>query len=116
MTEIADTVEAGRLAWERIRESKRTSFDDWVSIGRALIVGRAWAMQMAKANRPVGTTYNRLMYRWLLEHGLAEIVPQERYRAIKVIENLEAVQLWRAGLTEAQRLRFNHPNCIWQAF
>lgn len=112
MTEIADTIEAGRLAWDRVRESKRTSFDDWIAIGRALIVGRAWAMQMAKANRPVGSKYNGLMYRWLLDHGLAEITPSERYRSIKVIENLEEIQLWRDGLPEAKRLRLNYPAAV----
>jgi hypothetical protein len=55
------TIEAGRAAWQRIRDHGRKSWDDWLTVGRALIIGRTEAMQKARANRPIGSTYNRLI-------------------------------------------------------
>jgi hypothetical protein len=61
MTDSAGDVAAGRAAWERIRGHDRKSWEDWVQVARALAVGRAETMKAANTNRPVGTTYNRLM-------------------------------------------------------
>jgi hypothetical protein len=113
MSEAADDVAAGRAAWERIRGHDRTSWKDWVQVARGLAVGRAETMKAANTNRPVGTTYNRLMGQWLKQHGFGEINNQERHRALRCLENLDAIEAWRATLDDASRRRLNHVGAIW---
>jgi hypothetical protein len=47
------------------------------------------------------------------EHGLAGVAAQERYRLLLILQNIEAIEVWRAGLDEGQRRRWNHPNAVW---
>lgn len=60
-----DAVSAGRDAWARLRERERAAWPDWLTVGRALIIGRTEALKAAGTNRPVGTRYNRAMGDWL---------------------------------------------------
>jgi hypothetical protein len=50
---------------------------------------------------------------WLRDNGLDGNVAQERYRLLLILENLTAIEAWRADLTEAKRRKLNHPNSIW---
>jgi hypothetical protein len=68
-------------------------------------------MKAANTNRPVGTTYNRLT--GLKQHGFDGINNQERYRALRCFENLDAIEAWRATLDDASRRRLNHVGAIW---
>jgi hypothetical protein len=108
-----DQIEAGRAAWARIRENGRKSFDDWITVARALAIGRSVALQEAGTDRPYGVTFTRASARWLRQSGLHGINDQERSRALLVLANLPAILEWRAGLDEAQRRRINHPNSVY---
>src|SRR5258707_12370380 len=112
-TTAADAVIAGRDAWQRLCRRDRASWNDWLAVGHALLIGRAACMQIAKANKPVGSRYNAAMGNWLRENGLDGITNQERYRALLCLENLEAIEVWHASLDDAQRRRLNHPGAIW---
>jgi hypothetical protein len=68
-----DAISAGRLAWQRIRE--RSTFEDWLAIGEALIIGRTEAMAKAKTNKPLGAKYNRLVGSWLRANGFGTASP-----------------------------------------
>jgi hypothetical protein len=116
MIDALDTVAEGRLAWQRIREHGRRNFDDWICVARALAIGRTAALKAAKTNKCVGSRYNREMGIWLTDRGLDGVVAQERYRALLVLEHLDAISAFRAGLDEAQRRRLNHPNSVWFAW
>lgn len=109
-------VAAGRSAWQRIRDNDRTSWSDWLSVARALAIGRAEAMAKAKANRPFGATYSSFFGSWLRENGLDGVNNQERYLALLILENLAEIEGWRAGLDEAKRRRLNHPGAVWHAW
>jgi hypothetical protein len=111
-----DIVAEGRAAWSRIRESGRRSWDDWMAVARALAQGRSEALQAAKANRPFGSRYNAAMGAWLRDCGLDGIEGQLRYRALLCLENLPAIEAWRATLSEKERDRLNHPGAIWTHF
>jgi hypothetical protein len=111
LTQESD-IAAARAAWQRLRNERQT-FNDWVLIGRALAIGRAVCMHQAKANKPHGYAYNRMMGAWLKANGLDGISNQERYRAVLVVENLAAIELWREALPEEKRRRFNHPGAVW---
>jgi hypothetical protein len=116
MTDSADHVAEGRAAWQRLRDHGRKSFDDWIAVARALAIGRTEALKSAETNKPVGSRYNRLMGIWLVDHGLDDVNNQERYRALLILQNLDAISAWRAGLDEAQRRRHSHPNSVWFAW
>jgi hypothetical protein len=109
----ADPIEAGRAAWQRLRQEGRRSWDDWMLVAKALAAGRSKAMLQAKANRPVGTTYVRIFGAWLREHDLADMDNQARYRALICLEHIVAIEAWRATLTQRERDRWNHPNSCW---
>jgi hypothetical protein len=114
MSETADHVAAGRAAWARLRNDRAT-FDDWLCVGRALIVGRTVALKEAGTNAPVGGKYNLAMGRWLVDHQLDDINAQERYAILKILENLDAVTAWRDGLPVSQRRKHNHPS-LWHVY
>jgi hypothetical protein len=108
-----DAVAAGAVAWKRLNEHGRTSWDDWLTVARALLIGRTAAMQAAETNRAVGSKYNAAMGQWLRDHGLADVAAQERYRLFLILEHLSEIEAYRATLTESQRRKYNHPNSVW---
>jgi hypothetical protein len=110
---MTDTIVQGRAAWHRLRDRERATWQDWLTVGEALIIGRTLAMQTAQTNKPSGSTYNRAMGHWLASNGFDQISNQERYRAIVCVENREAIEKWRETLEEAHRRRLNHPNAVW---
>jgi hypothetical protein len=106
----------GRAAWDRLKSREQATWQDWLAVGEALIVGRTRAMQTAKTNKPVGTTYVRAIGHWLRANGFDEISPQERYRAVLCVENRDAIEAWRATLDDAKRRTLNHPGACWHAW
>jgi hypothetical protein len=111
-----DVVAAGVAAWRRLRGN--ATFEDWVSVARALAVGRAECMAAAKTNKPMGTTYNRLMGLWLRRHELEEVDAGERCKCMRLLDQLTEIEQWRAPLTDAEKRRWNHPGAVlarWKA-
>jgi hypothetical protein len=113
MTAADPIVQAGAAAWERLKSRERKSFDDWIAVARAISIGRVEALKAAETNRPLGRKYNLAMRRWLRKNGLADIVPQERYKLLLILENLTAIEAWSAKLSLELRRRLNHPGAIW---
>jgi hypothetical protein len=73
-------------------------------------------MQKARTNKPVGSTYNRIVGAWLRTNGFDGISTQERYRAIPWVEHRDEIEVWRAGLDAAKRRKLNYPAAIWSHF
>jgi hypothetical protein len=46
---------------QRLQHRKRVSWADWTAVAQALVIGRMEALEIAGTDRPVGTTYNRVM-------------------------------------------------------
>jgi hypothetical protein len=92
---VLDAVADGVAAWSRIRDHGRKHFEDWITVDRALAIGRTEALKIARTNKAVGPRYNAAMGAWLKQHGLAEITAQERYRLLLILENLPAISAWR---------------------
>ena len=44
-------VEQGRSAWERLRSRQRATWDEWLDVGRAIIIGHTEALKSANTNR-----------------------------------------------------------------
>jgi hypothetical protein len=85
--------------------SLRRTFDHWVTVGRGLQLLRQKADQIGTRN-----AFNDLRDQHRLgdKHFRKEVVS----RVLKVMDNLEAVQEWRAGLTERQRGEWASPDTI----
>jgi hypothetical protein len=115
MTE-ADTIAQGVAAWQGLHDHGRRSWDQWLLVARALAALRANAMAAGRANRPMGLMYNRIFGGFLREHGFDGIDNQQRYRALLCLENLPAIEQWRATLSEKERERLNHPGAVWHAW
>lgn len=112
---MSDVIEAGREAWGRIKERHRVTWDDWLCVGRALLIGRGECMKAAGTNSPKGGKYNYVAAQWLVEHGFADVCAQERSRIVKIVENLPAVEAWRATLPPEEQRKLNHPS-LWFRF
>jgi hypothetical protein len=59
-------IRAGRDAWEQI--AKSGSFSGWVAVGKALAVGRDFALRVTAANRPEGRRYCAEFSQWIEAH------------------------------------------------
>jgi hypothetical protein len=83
----------------------RRTFDHWVTVGRGLQMLRQKADQIGTRN-----AFNDLRDQHRLgdKHFRKEVVS----RLLKVMDNLEAVEAWRATLTEKQRVEWASPDTI----
>lgn len=113
---MSDKIEAGRQAWQRLQAHQRAAWADWRAVGEAIKIGRDVALLAANAKTPHGKIYTRIFGDWLRDNGLDEIRQAHRYRLLLCIENIAAIEAWRAGLPERQRDRYNHPDSIWFAW
>jgi hypothetical protein len=103
----------GREAWARLRGRGEKTFSDWVAVGKALALGRAHCLKLAGTNKPFGARYTTAMALWLETHGLDGLHQQERWWALKVVDNLTEIDNWRATLDDVSRRRWNHPQSAW---
>jgi hypothetical protein len=108
-------VRQGRAAWARLKKDK--SWTDWLAVGEALLVGRELAMYEAGTNSPSGKGYAQEFSRWLAANKLDDMDKSDRSKLFTVMENLSAIEAWRATLTRSERLKLNHPTTVlrnWQ--
>jgi hypothetical protein len=108
-------VRQGTAAWERLKTDK--SWSDWLAVGEALRVGRRLSMHWAGTNRPAGKGYAQEFGRWLVTNRLADMDGADRVKLLIVMDNLPAIETWRLSLTDAKRMRLNHPATVlrnWQ--
>jgi hypothetical protein len=113
---VNDTVHRGQQAWIRLRSDN--TWVDWVDVGKAHVIGRQEAMRLAHVNEPSGHRYKDHFGAWLNRFGFHDLDDGDRSRLFKVIDNLAAIEAWRATLTTTQRLKLNHPSTVlrkWQA-
>ena len=98
------------------RLSSDHTWDDWVKVGRAFLIGRAEAMREAKTDRPVGGKYNNAYSQWLEENELAEIDKAVRSRLLYLLDHHDEVERWRSTLPINKRMRLNHPDSVSRAW
>ena len=111
-----DPVALGRAAWGRIKEASRKSWGDWKLLGAALLVGKKHALNVANKFRPEGSKYNKAFGDWCQVHGLDEIDKSDRGKLLKIMENIDEIEKWRAKLPEGKRVQLNHPSSVWRAW
>jgi hypothetical protein len=107
-------VDAGRDAWRSL--AKDETWEKWLSIGRAIEVGRREIMRLLHTNRPAGAQWSRTFGQWLDSTGFAEIDKSVRSRLQQCLDNLPAIETWRQNIGLTQRLQLNHPTVVWRRF
>ena len=106
----------GQEAWRRHIHKGDATWNDWMAIGNALLIGRQDAVAAAETNH--GSRYNSEFDSWLARYHFDDIDKGDRSRLIEVINNLSAIEAWRATLTRTARLRLSHPSSVlrkWKA-
>ena len=106
----------GREALAAITRS--ASFENYCSIGKALLVGKKFALHTSGANCAMGRTYSLAFSRWIREHKFESMPKSLRSVCIELAENAEAITAWRNGLPERQRRRLVSPLAVtrrWKA-
>jgi hypothetical protein len=107
---VNSIIERAQEAWQRHRQG--APWEDWVTIGEALILGRELAMREAEAKRPEGRRYNATMGKWLAQHGFDNMDKADRSRLMECMAHREAIENWRNTLTATQRLQCNYPKAV----
>src|SRR5207248_7045464 len=101
------TIRAGRDAWQAITRAE--TFEAWVTIAKALAIGRDHALKLTGANAPHGRQYSLAFCDWAKRHGFGGMEKSVRSVALELHSNIEAITEWRASLPERQRRRLVHP-------
>jgi len=96
-------IRAGRDAWQEIAKSE--SFEAWVQIGAALVIGKQHALRLSRGNAPWGRNYCREFAAWAAQMGFAPMRASDRSYAIALSENLGSITAFRAGLSDRERGR-----------
>lgn len=92
-------------ALDAVKEMRKKTFGDWVTIGRALKALHIKAEQLKRKK-----AYNILREREGL--GVDIIKKSRSSRLLKIIDNLPAVEKWRATLTDAERFEWASPEAV----
>jgi hypothetical protein len=100
-------IRRGRDAWDAINKSE--SFEGWLTIGKALLIGREAALRSTGANAPMGRRYCVAFSQWINAHGFTGMQKSVRSVAVELAENAKAITTWRDSLPERQRRRLVHP-------
>jgi hypothetical protein len=86
----------------------------WKTIGESLARARRAAMLDTHSNRPQGRAYNAAFGAWLSKRTFRSIDQSDRARLLRVMDNLPAIEAWRATLSETELRRLNHPSVVWR--
>jgi hypothetical protein len=109
-------VARAREAWKRRKANANVSWAEWVVIGEGLCTGREQVMAAVNAKKPTGKKYNVPFGQWLQINELDDIDGSDRNKLMKLMGERDALEAWRASLTDAERERYNHPSTVWRAW
>jgi hypothetical protein len=89
---------------------------DWLKIGKALLVLRKRAMQEVGASKPRGLPYVTRNSALIRQHGFTAISRSARQTAMLVVENLPSIEAWLKTLPDDRALGMNHPMVAWRSY
>jgi hypothetical protein len=107
-------VRQGQEALETV--GRAASFESWLRIGKALLVGKNIAAR--KAGNDWGQTYSKIFSAWIRNHHFDRIPAPTRSVAIELAEHGDQITAWRNSLPARRRKRLVHPLSItrrWRA-
>jgi hypothetical protein len=90
---------------------------DWRKVAELFAHGRKVAMLNGHANKPEGKGYNLCFAAWLDAHPKLRAVDKAtRNHAMQCMDQIDAIEAWRATLAENQRQTINHPTTVLRRF
>jgi hypothetical protein len=111
---------------ERIeREAERAAkhlnegqqWEDWLAIGRLMVIGRNKAMLRGGTNEPIGARYNKAFGEWLDARGwLRSIDKATRSHAMWCVDHLPELLPLRENMGQTKRDNANHPTTMRRAW
>lgn len=114
IAESQDEAEIIRIGEEAVRAVRQT-FERWMEIGRALEVGRHWAMAEAGTNQPIGRTYAKSFSRWLERHPVfGSLKESTRSWTYRCYENRVEIAKWREERGAGEIDRYNYPETVFK--
>lgn len=114
MTE-AGVIKQAQAAWRSLKTEQ--SWYGWLTVGRALMIGREIAMRQATTNDPRGRGYNTAFGLWLTKNGFHDIDHGTRSDLFKVMDHEPEIAAWRSTIQPLDaRFRINHPHAVWRRF
>jgi hypothetical protein len=87
---------------------RRTTFENWVKVGRAVVLARQARRRCRWPHKARRARAKAI----LAEQGLSW-VGSGNTRLIQVMGKIEAVEVWRSTLTDVERARWNSPQAVW---
>ena len=109
-----ETVQQGRIAWARLKKNGK-NWDDWKTVGHALLEGRKTAMRNAGTTAPAGRGYFDAFNDWLA-YNRFDLKQTQRAKLLVVMGILPEIERWRATLTPLQRARTNDPGSVLRRY
>ena len=73
-------IKQGQESWQRHIHKGDATWNDWMAIGAALLIGRQDAMAAAETEQPIGSRYNSEFGSWLARHHFDNIDKGDRSR------------------------------------
>ena len=106
----AEILRQGAEAMRRLSGNSSRDWADWLKVLAALGIGRHVAMLESGSNEPHGYKYCTAFSNWLRRHEAFQTIDQaDRKRMFDCLDNLAAIEEWRARLAPSQQLKSNHP-------
>jgi hypothetical protein len=107
------TVSEGRAVWERLKKNR--TLEDYLKIGRALLVGRRFAMAKACTDEPKGGKYAKYFAYWIRDNGFGDMVHSARHCCLQLAQSEKGLLSWIETLPPTHRPRV-YPQNVWQAY
>jgi hypothetical protein len=109
----SEILRQGAEAMERLSSNRSRDWADWLKVLEALGIGRHAAMLESDSNKPRGQKYCTAFSKWLRLHEAFQAIDQaDRKHMFDVIDNLGAIEDWRASLAPVQQLKWNYPPTV----
>jgi hypothetical protein len=109
----SEILRQGAEAMVRLSGNRSRDWADWLKVLAALGIGRHAAMLEGDANEPSGYKYCKAFAKWLRCHEVFQAIDQaDRKRMFDCLDNLSAIEEWRAGLSPAQLSKWNYPPTV----
>jgi hypothetical protein len=106
----SEVLRQGAEAMARLSSNRSRDWADWLMVLAALGIGRHAAMLEAGVNKPRGRGYCTAFAKWLRCHEAFQAIDQaDRKRMFDCLDNLGAIEEWRARLAPSHQLKWNHP-------
>jgi hypothetical protein len=110
--EDQELVADGQEAAQRVKRS----LADWITIGKAVDVGKRYCMRITGKNQPRGKAYCTSFSKWLTDNGFNWIGKTTRAKLLAMMDELPEVEDFLAKLDDDERRDIKDPVTLMARF